>query len=485
MIQRYRVDVDDLQEQGGFNVATLEKVLNHNADLPDGVNAEIKQQGRDYLITIDNPSTRNFLPSDSTNHRVVEENGENILVLEREIGHPQKYFMFDPPFFPDQCIAVVSSRISHIGEVHDAIIRSLCGEVKASSRFSGQYTFMGPVGHQTRVPFSRPNNPQYVSTLGFGAEGMEKKYDADFDALAVNYVTTLKEVLHRQVDVIPKDEEVGVLFSGGIDSTTVYVLLHRIFKETGRDLSKLTAHSLAIDGGGTDLPQSQEVMTQLAKDGIEMKRKVYHVSTADIDMIGLVKDQVRLVEDYKPANLQGSMGVRIALEAIREKNSNLRYIFSGNLADEIGLSYELRNQESWYRPITFEEVMKKPLMFIFGPNPPGGRAFNANKGGAGFSREGCFYTFTAENSGFVGLSPFTDKDVLTLAARIPYADLIPDEDVMANFKSQLETTGLNKLANVNLPVYTKTRLQCGVSEFNPFRLAHIDFTRKIYREMFD
>ena len=479
------VNVEECRKKGHLDGETLEKVIRENTRLDD---AGVFMHGKDALIIVGAPSSRNFLGSDNTDLEVVREGGEHVLVLTRELGHPLKYFIFDPTFLPDQRIAVVSSRISEIRDIHNGIIASLCGTVSASSRFSASYTFMGPAGYETRVPFSRPNAPTYRNMWGFGAEGVEEKSELDFREIADFYMKRIKCVLARQLELIPADKEVGVLFSGGIDSTSVLVLLYRLFEESGRDTKKLKAFSLAINGGGSDLPQSNEVLVLLKEKGIVVQRELYHKSTEKFDekaQVAYLKKMIETVEDYKPANLQGIMGVNWALEAIRKKHPELKYLFSGNGADELGLSYELNDRESRYRPLTFDEVMKKPLMFVFGPHEPGGRVFNAHKGGAGLSREACYYTYVNEAHGFVALSPFLDKDVIEFAAGIPYAQLIPDEAAMASFKVRLETEGLNAIAGVDLPVFHKTRLQSGIAPKNPFDFVHAGLARQLYRDMFD
>ena len=42
-----------------------------------------------------------------------------------------------------------------------------------------------------------------------------------------------------------------------------------------------------------------------------------------------------------------------------------------------------------------------------------------------------------------------------------------------------------KVADVNLPIYPKTRLQCGVSKGNPFSFVDNESARRVYREIFD
>lgn len=490
------IDVAFLRQCHGFDGKTLEQVVRSNSRLAvDQLGLFVTEhpvgQKKDLLVVVDDPKRFNHLSSEITSYGVTTSMQGNQLVVRRELSHPLKYFIFDPPFFPGQHVAVVSSKIAYIKEIHNAIIRSLCGEVQASSRFSADYVFTPPAWYETIVPFNRPNDPAYRKLLNFSgndsfgeAFGKPDKFEPTVDIIARKYVGVLKDVLSQQLAAIPEDEEVGVLFSGGIDSTTVLVLLYRLFQEQRRDLTKLKAHSLAIDGGGSDLPQSETVLKLLADQRITVERIVYHVPTSGIDMFQRLEDQVILVEDYKPANLQASIGIGLAFQEIRKQHPLLKYVFTGNCADELGLSYELRTSDSWYRPLLFEDVMEKPLLFVFGPEAPGGRAFNARKGGAGFSREGVYYTLTADAYGFISLSPFTSRLALEFASKIPYAQLIPDERAMSNFKAELETNGLNSVANVSLPVYHKTRLQCGIAEENPFRIVTNSLARQIYAKHF-
>ena len=68
---------------------------------------------------------------------------------------------------------------------------------------------------------------------------------------------------------------IGVSFSAGIDSGSVFLLTYHALRELGESPSRLKAFTLSVDGGGEDLKQAREflkaVNLELFLEPIEVK----------------------------------------------------------------------------------------------------------------------------------------------------------------------------------------------------------------------
>ncbi len=54
-----------------------------------------------------------------------------------------------------------------------------------------------------------------------------------------------------------------MLFSGGVDSGSVFLVLHHLLLQRGQAPTRLKAFTLAVDGHAADLQQSVEFLAQL------------------------------------------------------------------------------------------------------------------------------------------------------------------------------------------------------------------------------
>ena len=126
---------------------------------------------------------------------------------------------------------------------------------------------------------------------------------ADVEAIGRAYIGALHDGITKHLQRIPADEPVGICFSGGIDSGAVFLVTYHAMARLGMNLSRLKAFTLSVDGGGDDLDQARRFLEQT---DVAMFHEPIEVNLADID----VEETIRVVEDYKPLDVQSAAMVR-------------------------------------------------------------------------------------------------------------------------------------------------------------------------------
>ncbi len=148
--------------------------------------------------------------------------------------------------------------------------------------------------------------------------------DYDYDRIKKETKDLLFKAIRKR---IPKNQKIGVLFSGGIDSTFVAYVL----KELGVDFTCYTAKAL---GGNikeaSDLIYGREIAEKYGFDF-----KVAEVSTEDLERE--VKEVVALVEDREYIKVSVALPFYLACKNARE--DGVKVIFSGLGSEEIFAGY--------------------------------------------------------------------------------------------------------------------------------------------------
>ena len=96
---------------------------------------------------------------------------------------------------------------------------------------------------------------------------------------------------------IGNQEPICVLFSGGIDSGSVLMVLYHLLLSRGEAPTRLKAFTLSIDGCGSAV---QQALAFLRSTNLEMLLEVIEVDVDSIDY----RDAIRNIEDYKPLDVQ-------------------------------------------------------------------------------------------------------------------------------------------------------------------------------------
>src|SRR5262249_32266526 len=163
--------------------------------------------------------------------------------MARTIGSPLRYFvakMFHGPFL------VVGERIDQLFD--------WCQSEKIGWQFDPMYTRMIPAHYLVEVdqigcPDPAPRYRRFFDpVIGRG--------NTDIEELGADYIAAAYDGLIRWLTTIPPDSEIGIAFSGGVDSASVLLMAHHALKELGRGSSHLRAFTLNL-GGGKDAEQAK------------------------------------------------------------------------------------------------------------------------------------------------------------------------------------------------------------------------------------
>ena len=154
---------------------------------------------------------------------LLHKDGQQIRMA-RSIGRPMRYFLAKRSEGP--CL-VVAERIDEIREfLHDE---------RLGDQFHPSYTRMVPAHFLTELQLIGCPDPNPRHQRYFAPE--RNRLSTDLDEIGRQYIETLAEECDRWLDVIGVNEPIGVLFSGGIDSGSVFLVLYHLLLERGESPS--------------------------------------------------------------------------------------------------------------------------------------------------------------------------------------------------------------------------------------------------------
>ena len=263
----------------------------------------------------------------------------------------------------------------------------------------------------------------------------------------------MKEWLYH----LPEKEPIGVLFSGGIDSGAVLLCAYRALLDSGQSAARLKAFTLCVDGAGSDLVQAQEFLraTDLAYLGEELG-----VPGTAIDPLRAVE----VIEDYKPLDVECAAVNLAALEAIRTRYPEWRYLLDGDGGDENLKDYPIEEN----RELTIRSVVTNSLLYQEGW---GVEALKHSLTYTGGLSRSYVRTYAPQRLyGFTGLSPFTRPSVVEVAEGIPF-DRLTNGSVEALYalKGEVVGAGIRQVLGREMPIFPKRRFQEGAVSSTTFR----------------
>jgi asparagine synthase (glutamine-hydrolysing) len=355
--------------------------------------------------------------------------------LARSLDRPLRYFLAKQETGP---ALVVSDRI-------DAIHDFLKGEGLAG-QFQPSYTRMVPAHHVVDIelvgcPDPSPTYARYF-TPGPG------RLPADPEEIGRRYAGALADEIAKWLSALPADEPVGVSFSGGIDSGAVFLTTNHVLRRLGMSPARLKAFTLSV-GGGADLSQARSFLAPL---GLEMFLEPVEVPPEAIDPF----EAVRVVEDYKPLDVE-SAAMAIALcRGIRDRYPSWRHLADGDGGDENLKDYPIEENPE----LTIRSVIGNPLLYQEGWGV--GKMKHSLTYSGGQSRSCCRTYAPLRRWGFEGFSPFTRPSVIAVAEAIPFVELTGhDVERLYALKGEIVSRGVAAVTGMTMPVFPKRRFQHG------------------------
>ncbi len=355
--------------------------------------------------------------------------------LARSLDRPLRYFLAKETNGP---YLVVSDRIDALGDWLHAHGHG--------DQFHPSYTRMVPAHHVVtlRLVGCPDPAPSYVRTFTPARNVLPE----DLDEIGRLYVGTLADEIGKWLATIPDREPIGVAFSGGIDSGTVFLAVHHVLRRLGMSPARLKAFTLSA-GDGPDLEQARRFLETL---GLGFFLEEIAVDPSSLDP----GEAVRLIEDYKPRDVESATMALALCRGIRGRYPDWRVLVDGDGGDENLKDYPIEENPE----LTIRSVVNNLMLYQEGWGVGSLKHSDTYTGGQSRS---CARTYAPLRAcGFSGFSPFTRPRVIAVAEGIPFAALTGGNvETLYALKGEIAARGIRALTGLTMPVFPKRRFQHG------------------------
>jgi asparagine synthase (glutamine-hydrolysing) len=382
--------------------------------------------------------------------------------LARSMDRPLRYFLAKRQEGPALFVA------DRMDTLRDALDRE-----GLADQFHPSYTRMVPAHHVVEVQLVGCPDPDPTYTRFFTPS--RDTLPTDLDDIGRRYIGALDaEVTRwlRHVDAVQPDRRapVGVAFSGGIDSGAVFLVTYYAMLRLGMAPARLKAFTLNL-GDGPDIAQARTFMSAL---DLSLFLEEIDGRPDDLDLA----ETLRVVEDYKPLDVQcAAMGL-VLYRGIRARYPDWRYVIDGDGGDENLKDYPIEENSE----LTIRSVVNNLMLYQEGWGV--GKIKHSQTYSGGLSR-GYVRTYAPQRRyGFEGCSPFTSPDVMEVAEGIPYAALTGyDVPTLYALKGEIVQRGVKAVTGVDMPIFPKRRFQHGALPVDTLR-QHLGDAERVYRQRF-
>src|SRR5258708_3448508 len=169
--------------------------------------------------------------------------------LARSLDRPMRYFLAKRAAGP---ALIVADRI-------DTIFNQLRAD-GLEGQFHPSYTRMIPAHYVVELQLIGCPDPDPTYTRYFTPQ--RNCLSTDLDEIGRRYIGALADEIAKWLKQIPAREPIGVAFSGGIDSGSVFLATYHVLRELGMSPSRLKAFTLNL-GDGPDFQQARAFLEQL------------------------------------------------------------------------------------------------------------------------------------------------------------------------------------------------------------------------------
>ena len=191
-----------------------------------------------------------------------------------------------------------------------------------------------------------------------------------------------------------------------------------------------------------------------------------------------VHETIRLVEDYKPLDIQSATMAVALCRGIRERYPDWRYLIDGDGGDENLKDYPIEENPE----LTIRSVIHNQMLYQEGWGV--GKIKHSLTYTGGLSRS---YTRTyapGRHFGFHGFSPYLRPAAIAVAEAIPFIELTQyDVPRLYQLKGEIVSRGIRALTGVEMPVFPKRRFQHGALPADSLR-EHLPYREAEYRREF-
>jgi asparagine synthase (glutamine-hydrolysing) len=387
---------------------------------------------------------------------IVAREGKTVRMA-RSLDRPMRYFLAKRHEGP---ALIVADRI-------DAIYGHLLRH-GLEGQFHPSYTRMVPAHYVTEIQLIGCPDPDPTYTRFFSPR--RNSLPCDLDEIGRSYIGALANEAAKWLGRIPEREPIGVCFSGGIDSGTVFLVLYHALLKMGLNPARLKAFCLDF-GGGPDLEQAREFMNALGL-GLFLEP-----IGADLKSVN-ISETVHVLEDYKPLDVEcASMGLALC-QGIRARYPEWKCLADGDGGDENLKDYPIEENPE----LTIRSVVNNLMLYQEGWGV--GRIKHSLTYSGGLSRSYARTYAPARKFGFEGFSPYTRPDVVAVAEAIPFEELTGmDVGKLYSLKGEIARRGIEAVTGMRMPVFPKRRFQHGAVPVDRLREKAADREAE-YRKLY-
>ena len=377
--------------------------------------------------------------------------------MARSLDRPMRYFLAKQQAGP---LLIVASRI-------DAIHEWLSKEGLAA-QFHPSYTRMVPAHHLVEIQLVGCPDPDPVYRRFFTPE--MNTLPLDLDAIGQRYLCALAEEIGQWLDAVPAQEPIGVCFSGGIDSGSVFLTTYHVMLQRGMHPGRLKAFVLDL-GNGPDVQQAHSFLDSL---GLGLFLEPIEADRSSLD----VQETIRIVEDYKPLDIESATMAVALCRGIRERYPEWKFLLDGDGGDENLKDYPIEQNPE----LTIRSVINNLMLYQEGWGV--GKIKHSLTYSGGLSRSYARTYAPAHHFGFQGFSPYTRTSVVAIAEAIPFVQLTDySVDKLYELKGEIVARGVAAVTGMKMPVYPKRRFQHGAIPEKDLRRS-LPFQEAEYRKQF-
>ena len=376
--------------------------------------------------------------------------------MARSLDRPMRYFLAKRAEGP---ALIVAERI-------DAIYAWLKSE-GFENQFHPSYTRMVPAHYVIEIQLLGCPDPDPTYTRFF--DPPRNVLPTDLEQIGRAYIGALADEISKWLRQIPERGPIGVCFSGGIDSGAVFLTTYHVLRKLGMNPSRLKAFTLSF-GDGPDLEQAREFLESL---GLGLFLEPIEAETASLD----VEETIRVVEDYKPLDIEAASMVLTLGRGIRARYPDWKHLIDGDGGDENLKDYPIEENPE----LTIRSVVNNQMLYQEGWGV--GKIKHSLTYSGGLSRSYARTYAPAKHLGFEGFSPFTRPNVIEVAEGIPFIALTDyGVDRLYSLKGEIVSRGIRALTGMEMPVFPKRRFQHGALPVEKLRQVlpgrEADFRKK-------
>jgi asparagine synthase (glutamine-hydrolysing) len=374
---------------------------------------------------------------------VVARDGKTVRMA-RSLDRPMRYFLAKRHEGP---ALIVADRI-------DAIYQQLKRDGLAE-QFHPSYTRMVPAHYVVEIQLiGCPDpDPTYTRFLTPHRDALP----ADLDEIGRRYAGALAAEIAQWLKAVDNNREpIGVAFSGGVDSGSVFLLTYHVMRKLGMNPARLKAFTLNF-GNGPDFQQARDFLENLGL-GIFLEP-----IDANLDALD-VPETIRVLEDYKPLDVEcASMGLALC-RGIRARYADWKILMDGDGGDENLKDYPIEENPE----LTIRSVVSNLMLYQEGWGV--GRVKHSLTYSGGLSRSYVRTYAPVKHFGFEGFSPYTRPNVIVVAEGIPFTSLTDmSVEKLYSLKGEIVSRGVKAITGLDMPVFPKRRFQHGALPIEQLR----------------